>query len=188
MITSREVAYGTYGAWRLAKCDSSGLQFFDNTPQAFWRSFYAALIVAPVFAILVAIRLEDVAVTGGTLHLLAIETLSYIIGWFAFPLAMFYIAEQLDRSHCFLRYIAAYNWATVLQMGLFLVVTVIAHSGALPTTLAVLISLAATVAILAYQWFIARIGLDITGPTAAAIVFLDLMIGIVLNIFTNGAL
>ena len=65
MITPVEVVYATYGAWRLARFDCQGLQYFDNTPEAFWRSFYAAVIVAPPFAVLTALQLAEVELTSG---------------------------------------------------------------------------------------------------------------------------
>ena len=36
-----------YGAWRLALLDPSGLNWFDVSIEGFWRSFFAAAIVAP---------------------------------------------------------------------------------------------------------------------------------------------
>ncbi len=184
MITAREVAYATYGAWRLARFDPQAMRFFDNTPEAFWRSFYAAPIVAPAFAVLVTLRLNELGFDSSMAHILLVQTISYVVDWFAFPFVMLYLAELLDRQENYLRFIAARNWATVLQIALFLVIAAIGYGGLVGPGVAIALSIAATIAILVYQWFIARVGLDIRAPAAAAIVFLDLIIGILLNTVT----
>jgi hypothetical protein len=35
MVSAREASYAIYGAYRLARFDASGVQFFDDTPEAF---------------------------------------------------------------------------------------------------------------------------------------------------------
>ena len=42
-----EIAYGIYGAWRLARLDVTGMEVFDRTVAGFWKSFFAAVLVAP---------------------------------------------------------------------------------------------------------------------------------------------
>ena len=47
MVSLRELSIAMFGAWRFATLDRSAVQFFDNTPEAFWRSFNAALVALP---------------------------------------------------------------------------------------------------------------------------------------------
>ena len=56
MVTSREVVAALYGAYRLARFDPSGLALFDATIAGFSRSFFAAVLVAPVYLVLLLIR------------------------------------------------------------------------------------------------------------------------------------
>ncbi len=188
MISAREASIGIYGAWQLAKFDAQGLRFFDNSVEAFWRSFYASVIVLPAYAILVLLRLTEMPVTQGSLAVLMVEGTAYVIGWTAFPLVMHALARMLDRSQFYCRYIAAYNWSMVLRIALFLLVTATAASGILPAAMAGLITFVAIVAILAYQWFIARVGLEVSAAGACGIVFLDLVISLVLDAYTNALL
>ncbi len=188
MITAPEVAKALYGAWRLARFDPSGLDHFDNTVEAFWRSFYAMLIVAPGHVVLVALGHSAQVATRGPAEIFLIEAIGYVIGWFAFPLVMIYIAGQLDRGERYFRYIAATNWATVLQIGLYLLVAAVVHGLTLSRFTAVFVGLAAMVAVLVYLWFIARVGLDISGRAAAAIVGLDLGLSIVISEVTMAML
>ena len=185
MITAREASHGIFGAWQFAKFDAHGLTFFDNTVVAFWRSFYAALIVLPAYIILALLQLTDKEVTAGPFSVLVIESIAYVIGWVAFPLAAFYLARAMDRDQWYCRYIVAYNWAAVLQIALFVVVTAVAASGMFPMVLAATLTFVASIAILAYQWFIARTCLEISAGAACGFVFLDLVISVLLSGYTE---
>ncbi len=185
MISARETSIGIFGAWQLAKYDAQGLRFFDNTVTAFWRSFYAAVIVLPAYVILILLVIGELPVAVGGFAVLVIESIAYVIGWTAFPLAMYYLARTIDRDRFYCRYIAAYNWSAVLRIALFLIVAATAASGILPQAPAALINFAAYIAILAYQWFIARVGLEVSAPGACGIVLLDIVISLVIEGYTS---
>lgn len=173
MITAREATSAIYGAYRLARVDPRGLVYFDATIEGFWRSFYAALLVAPAYAILLALDPGDRPVTAGPVRLVLVEGIAYVIGWTAFPLAMVYVAQWLGRSQHYIRYIVAQNWANVLEMALFLSVAAIAAGSAAVAVLPLL----AWIAVLVYEWYIARTALEITGGQAAAVVALSVFLG-----------
>lgn len=80
---------------------------------------------------------------------------------------------------------AAWNWAVVLQVYLYLGVVAFASSGSLPQSLAALISLGTLVAVLVYQGFIACAALRIRFPAAMTIVLINLVIAIILNQVTS---
>ncbi len=186
MISVREASIGIFGAWQLAKYDAQGLRFFDNTVTAFWRSFFAAVIVLPAYVILIVLVLGGLPVAVGGVSVLVIESIAYVIGWTAFPLVMFYLARLIDRDRFYFRYIAAYTWSAVLRYALFLIVGVAAASGIPPpSAAAALINFAAYIAILAYQWFIARVGLEVSAPGAGGIVLLDIVISLVIEGYTS---
>jgi len=181
MITAREAGIGLFGAWQLAKFNAHGQQFFDNSVTMFWRSFSAAVIALPAYVITSLLPLGMKETTVGPLGVLIIEGIAYVIAWTLFPLVMFHVTKLIDRGRWYCRYIAAYNWATVLQVSLFLVVSLAVASGLLPSALAELLKFLAFVAVLAYQWFIARVMLEASGPAAMGIVLLDLVISVVLE-------
>lgn len=184
MVTGAEFMRAVYGAWRLALFDRTGLDHFDPTVEAYWKSFNAAVIVAPAYALLLALKLAAVDARAGLFTVAVVEILAYIIGWVAFPLIMVYVSERIGRFDRYLRYIAAHNWSNVIQVALILVVTAIAQ-GFLGSGNAGLLLIAAYLAILLYQWFIARTALDISGGGAAAIVGLDLAISFLINLVTS---
>lgn len=181
MITLREISYGLFGAWRLAHLDRSGLQYLDDSVEGFWRSFWAAALAAPGYLMLVSLRLSDKPLTSGPGRIFLIELIGYVIGWTLFPLAAWYLVGALGRSTRYIRYIVAYNWANVLQIALYVPVAVFAAGDVLPLPLTSLLGLAATAAVLYYQFFIARSALEIDPLPAAGLVAMDLMLGVLLS-------
>ncbi|MCZ6467897.1 MAG: hypothetical protein O6829_11555, partial [Alphaproteobacteria bacterium] len=120
MLSAREAATSLYGAYRLARFDARGMTYFETSLAGFWRSFYAAVIVAPVFAVLLAMRYAAGGEATDEVRFASVEAIAYVIAWVAFPLVMVSLARLLDREERYLGYIVAYNWASVLQNGLYL--------------------------------------------------------------------
>lgn len=181
MITVRDIAYGLFGAWRLAKLDPSGIRYFGDSMVDFWRSFFAAVLAAPAFAILIMLRLSDMPIQSGPWRIFLVEAIAYVIGWVLFPLVMVRIVQMIDKERNFVRYIVAYNWAVVLQITLSFIVAGIVTLDLMPSTLTQVLSALTDIAILIYQWFIARIALEIGGVGAAFIVVIDLIISVLLT-------
>ena len=124
-LTAREVVYSIFGAYRLAMLDKTGLNYLDRSPEGAIRSFNAALIVLPAYAVLVVLRLWDVLPDVSLLRFVTVEGLAYVISWTAFPLAMFHISGLLDRSERYFDFLSAYNWSSVIQMGVYLPVVAV---------------------------------------------------------------
>lgn len=185
MVSARELSIALYGAWRFATLDRSAIQYFDNTPEAFWRSFNAALVALPAYALLVMLSFTEHPVAAGPLRILFVEAIAYVIGWVLFPLVMVAFTDTTKSAANYFRFIAAWNWSIVLQAFLFLGVSAFVASGAVPENLGALISLVATLAIFFYQGFIARTTLDIPVPAAALIVIIDLGIAIGLSLISR---
>jgi hypothetical protein len=187
-LTARETVYSIFGAYRLAMLDKSGLSYLDRSPEGAIRSFYAALIVLPAYAVLVVLRLWDVLPEVSLLRFVTVEGLAYVISWTAFPLVMFHISGLLDRSGRYFDFLSAYNWSSVIQMGLYLPVVAIADSGLIPVGLGEGLVLIVTMLVLMYQWFIARTTLDINGGSAAGVVLLDMILAIFITGMADGML
>lgn len=184
MITTRELATALYGAWRLARLDPQGQNHFDASITGFWRSFQAAALLAPAYALLITFDIGQREITVDPLRLLLIQCLAYTINWTAFPLVMVSMAQRLDRKENYLRFIVAHNWANVLQMAVFLpVAAVAAYSVGVASEI---LPLVATVMIFFYQWFVARTVLGINPFQAVGIVVVDLVLGVALTLIVNG--
>lgn len=186
MVNVRELSTAIYGAWRFAMLDRSAVQYFDNSEYAFWKSFNAAAIAAPAYILLVLLSLVDQPVTASDTRIVVVETISYVIGWVLFPLVMIAFTDAVGSGRYYLRFIAAWNWAIVIQVFLILAVTAFSASGSIPHSAAAPLSLMSLIAIMFYQGFIARVTLDIQVPQAVLIVVIDLGLGIGLNIVNRG--
>jgi len=183
-----EIAVALFGAWRLAHLDKSGLGYFGESNEAFWKSFFAAVLIAPGYAILIAIHLSGRPVQVDWISLLAIEGLIYAIAWVAFPLAAYHIVEALGQGARYRRYIVAYNWSQTIQLAARLPVALIVVLEVLPAGFSGFLDLAIFLLLLGYSWFIARTALEISGLQAAMLVFVDLVLGFVVTAMADGAL
>ena len=172
MITLRDVVAGLTGAWRLARFDPNGMSYFDTTITGFWRSFFAAVICAPAYIVMVALDVHQTPVPASVERLVAVHSIAYVISWTAFPLAMTWAARLLDREQHYLRYITARNWASVLEMALFVPALTLAATDA--SWFDPLPAFAAFV-VFCYQWFVARTALATSGAQALAVVGLNLL-------------
>ncbi len=181
MITAREVTYGVYGAWRLAHLDPAGMQYLDTSARGFWRSFWAAAVISPAYALMVFMRLAERQAGGVTLRVLLIEIIAYAIGWTAFPLAAWYLLSALDKADRYFGYIVAYNWSYVIQICVYVPLALLDGVGALPDVVIGVLGMTAMAAILYYQYFIARTALQVDVPIAIGLVFMDVMLAILLQ-------
>jgi len=184
-MSAAEAAYALYGAARLARYDPAGLGFFGNTAADALRSFQAALVALPIYALLLTIELSRAPVAAPLLKVVLVEGVAYVAGWAALPLVIYQIADSIGRRDRVHRFIAAYNWSVVLQAGALLVAAAIFSLDLLPADVARVLWLAVIVAVLAYQWFVAKVGLELSAAGAAGIVAIDLLISLTLNAITS---
>lgn len=182
--STTEIAAALHGAIRLAQLDATGLRYFDRTVGGFWRSFFAAVLIAPAHIVLLVMT-RRVPESAGGWRVVAIEAIAYTIGWLAFPCAMLPVADLLKRRVRYFDYMVAYNWCNVPQIGLLLIVTALSAGEVLPGVLGVFLVRVALVSILIYQWFIARVGLSISATAAVALVLLDFVIGQLTDLVTQ---
>jgi hypothetical protein len=172
-----EVQLALGGALRLAVGDRRGLGFFDTSLDGFWRSFRAAAICFPLYLILVGFRVGPVEwERSGVPVVLIVETISYVISWVAFPLLILPLARLIGRENRFLAFMVVYNWSQIPQTVLFVLVALDGASGLLTPGSLAFARLAAAIAVLVYEWYIARVTLAITGAQATLIVIADLVL------------
>jgi hypothetical protein len=178
--TEMQTAIG--GALRLACGDRRALGLFDTSIEGFWRSFRAALICYPMYLVLVLIRVTPAQwAAAGVPRIIVVETLAYVIAWTAFPLLIMQLASWLDRPQRFLPFMVAYNWSQIPQTALITIVAVDRATGVFPPGAAQFAELAATIAVLVYEWYIARVALMVTGIQATLVVVLDIVLGVSLG-------
>ena len=172
MPDREEVLSALYGAYRLAWFDVSGMTLFNLTVEGFWRSFFAAVLVAPAYAVLVGLRAPAAEVNIALVFL--IESIGYVLAWCAFPLVALVLTRLLGLDRNYVALIVAHNWSAVLQMAVF--VAVVLLGVIVPAALGTLLVTVTTVAILVYQWFVIRTALQTSGAMALMLLLVDLVI------------
>ena len=181
---------GLRGALLLARGRPDGLLLMEDSAAGVARSFWAAVLCLPGFF---ALRLLAWSETGGPAfgvgHGLVAELLGFGCAWSGFALASMPLAEAAGRRAEWPRFIAAWNWANVVQYLVMLALTVPAALG-LPEALSSGLALAALGYAVWLEWFVARAALRIGGGRAVAFVVLDLLLGVliggVVGRLTNG--
>ncbi|HEX5796302.1 MAG TPA: hypothetical protein VFY19_10700 [Geminicoccaceae bacterium] len=179
MPDREEVYRSIYGAYRLAFLDPSGMAYFNLSVDGFWRSFFAAVLVAPGYVLLVAQKLTaqpDVLDLGWAI---LVQTLAYGLIWAAFPVIALVLTQLLGLSRNYVPLIVAVNWAAVLQLGVLLAAMAL---GLLVPALEGLVLLVVTGGLLFYQWFVIRTALQTTGGIALLMVLVDLVLNTTINL------
>ncbi|HYB56559.1 MAG TPA: hypothetical protein VEK12_10340 [Alphaproteobacteria bacterium] len=188
MIELREILYGLYGAYRLCRFDSQGLAYFNATLAGFWRSFFAAVLVAPAYFLIVFLDLDLSTVEASATRVFLLESAAYVVLVFAYPLAMYYICEAIDRQQQYFLYIVAYNWASVVLAAFQLPVDAISAGELLPKAVTNPLELAVRIVILVMLWFIARSALGIARLAAAGLVTLDFVLNLIVSSIVDARL
>lgn len=183
MPSLSETARALYGAYRLARMDAGGMAFFDATVDGFWKSFFAAVLVAPFYLVLMFVRMAGGGVEASVPRYLAVEAIAYVISWVIFPLVMVTLVRLFDREDRYLGFIVAYNWAAALQYGIYMPVAILTVGGVLLQPLGDIIAFGVLIAIMLYSWFVTRVALRVPGMLAALLVALDL----ILSLFVSAA-
>ena len=184
MISAAEVSRSIYGAWLFARFNGNGITYFANTVDGFWRSFWAAVLVLPAYAILLILRDTGGNYGVGASTAILVHSISYVMGWIAFPFLMYYVGLKFNRDQWYCRYIAAYNWAVVIQIALLLIVSVITSSGIISQNAGWTAVRLVVLFMLVYRGFIAYVGFQATLPGAAAIVLIDFSLNIILEFWS----
>lgn len=173
-----EARLALIGLWRLLRGDHGGLDCFDRSVDGFWRSFRAAIPCYPLYLLLLLMRVGAADWrSAGAVRILTVETIGYIISWVAFPLAMLSLARWIGRSDRFFEFMVPYNWYQLPQSLLFIVVGFLAATAPADSAAAQLVAVIAAAAVLAFEWYLARIALDTTRAAAALVVLVDLVLG-----------
>jgi hypothetical protein len=183
MLEREEVLGALYGAYRLARLEPAGMTYFNLTFDGFWRSFFAAILVAPAYAILIGLRVAEQPEPVDLGLLVITESIGYVLAWCAFPLVAIVLTRILGLARNYVPLIVALNWTAVLQTAVFLVVVLLGP--VLPEVVAALLVTLTTGAILAYQWFVIKTALQTSGGIALMLLLVDLVVTSTINLGAN---
>jgi hypothetical protein len=161
--------------------DPRAAALFENTYSGALRSYWAVLVILPVYLLVIAIEsvvpstsIGNFGVLSGHSGLLVAslaEFCVFTLCWFvAWPLVVDRIAPYLGCEENFFRYVSAYNWMHVPYVlgGLLFwggALTGVIHSGNHFTATLTLVMI-----LWVYHWFVLRHALGLNGGFAAMMV------------------
>jgi hypothetical protein len=156
-------------AWRVITLDSDGLRDFSVTADAFWNSFKAFFIVAPMYlySSQMGARLSQPPVEASPMF--ASFALLALL-WVAWPWAMITVSHMLGVQRNYVRYVIAYNWTTVYVVAAIIPVLLLRQADLIGAGLAALLSLVVIGWSLFIRWYVARKTLEVDGMVATVLV------------------
>lgn len=166
---AREARAGIYGAVRLAARDPKGLDGFNLTVAGFWRSFLAAALALPFFAVermaarIIVAELDPDRRLPTPLEDLAV----YLAGWPLAAAALLGACMLLRRTDRFAAGVIALNWLTVLTQMAVCIAELAA--AAVPEGFT-LIVISVLMAILVFEYRVLRIALALDIAPAIGVV------------------
>jgi hypothetical protein len=169
MIPASELRDSLWGAWRLAHLDPSGIRWLNLSSDGFYRSFFAAVLIAPAYFLVAWVGSMPGPEPAATPpRSIIADVISYPLLWLVFPLLLAVAARPLGLGRQYAAGVIALNWAQVVIMAVVLPITLFALTGALGP-FGALLYLSAYAASLFYTWFVLRTALETTGAIAAAL-------------------
>ena len=180
MVPMEEAVRSIFGAYRLARLDARGITLFNGTREGAVNSFWAAALLLPFYAILLAIDWVGKDVALG--RVLIVESLAYVIAWTAFPVLMIPIVRAMNRWERYCSFLAVYNWTQVIQMAAVMLPILLVYSRLLPNGIGEPLLFVVHLLLLIYEGYVIRLALSIGGLEAAGLVFFDLMVGVTLRL------
>lgn len=184
MLSRREFATVIAGLNAVLRFRADAFGFFDSSLAGFWKSFWAAAIAAPVWLLLVTRHMTE-AQAAAPVTFLAAHLVAYAIGWLAFPLLMVRVSVFLDRWPRYFHYMVAYNWFQLCQSLIWLPLVLVSDNAAPGGGMVTVLWLVTNGLLFAYGWFIARRGLGVDGASAAALVLIDFLLGMLIDGITE---
>jgi hypothetical protein len=181
MTLGEEASRSVSGAWGLLRRDPAAPTAFNATPDGFWRSFFAAVLLLPLYLAYLALIGPPPGAENapaGTRWL--VQFFVYIIDWAAWPLIALYMTRLMDCSDRVVGYIVAYNWSQILTSPFLIGLDVLGRI-ALPQEIGLILELAGLAGVLFYAYLVARHMLGVVVGKAIVLVLTALLLGLVLR-------
>jgi hypothetical protein len=176
MPSFAEIAAALFGAWRLAHLDKSGLQAFDFSVAGAYKSFFAAVIVAPGYFLLLMLVYAERSIEAPLAMIVPMVAGGYVILWVLFPLVAHSLLNGLAMGQRFIPLLVAYNWAQCLVVYAILPIAAVSASGMLGGFGQLLSFLMQIFIAPAYLWFVMRTALQGNGHIAFGLLMLTIFL------------
>ena len=197
MPSFAEIWRALHGAWRLLLLDHRGLADFDGSLSGGLRSFWAIAFVLPLNIAIAAI--DELGPTSEMLppHSAVFQRVVGLLAWPLLLLVMYGLVRWHGRAERYWLFVATYNWTQIpLTLAALVIGALFALAGnlvdlsdlgsasggtALAAEAAILVGAALSVAVYAYEWYVAWLSLDAGIALPIIVVLLDIVSGLALD-------
>lgn len=182
---ANEIAAGVTGAWGLFLRDKQALSLIDCSPRGAARSFRLAVLLAPVYLVILALVWAPFWPNLDLGILVLVEGLTWVIGWTAMPLIVYWLSGLIGVRDNWFAFVAAYNWTAPIQMAIALIVILLTAIPMFQGAAAFVVFLVATFIRLSYLVFVTRVALDVGSGAAVGLTALDFVLALILEAQSN---
>ena len=182
MLHRDEIVQSLTGAWRLFLDRPDAMRCFDVSTDGFWRSFYAIILIVPVYALIglsewTQILAEpDAAGTFQGNAFVINKALTAGFDWITLPIVLALAAPPLRINQTYAAFIVARNWGAVLSNAIAAIVPVMFLLGIVGSGAANVILIVILIVLIRYNFLIARRALGADVRLATGIVIGDIAI------------
>jgi hypothetical protein len=183
----REIARSIGAVMALARGDKTAVARLDLTFSGFWRSFGAAIVVAPLALLFTyAERLmwpevrPRAPLPPPVLHYVA-ELVAFAAYWEALPIVMIFMTRALGLTRRFVPFVVAWNWSNVVTALLLTPPILLFLVGGASTQGALVVGTASTLLSVAFQARVTEATLGTGVLASLGISILNLVIGLALS-------
>ncbi len=170
---------GLSGALRLARGRADGLLLFPADLISAARSFWAAALCVPLYALMLVLSWHQVGWPADLPHEAVLQAVLFVLGWAAYAVISFEMLSALGIAGRWPRFIIVWNWVNVVQYGLLLVSAAPGAAGA-PDWVGETCTLVAQGWTLWLEWYAIRLALGCSRVMAALIMAPDVVLGLFL--------
>lgn len=157
------------GVVRLARRDPDALARFDLTPDGCRRSFFAAVLLLPLYVVFWANQGTPGAEAAIPFaRRVLVEGINYPLVWTLWPLIVFYVARAAGWGDRYFAYVAVYNWTQIFSQGVMLLAA-ITFLPAIEPAARLNLWLLMLLGFLVFEAYVAKRTLGITWAQAAAL-------------------
>ncbi len=197
-----EISSSIRGAWQLFVMDPRGMSQFNLSAVGFWNSFFAAIILAPIyFFVLLAqyklnrevqkIDLEQNPATPTVAQIpdlsdyLLAQGIAYVALWAAFPIVMLWATRLINIQDKYIPFVVAYNWSTVAVMTVYLPPFALYYFGLVGIVGAIAPLLSILLVVVIYRWYVAYAALGLPAVACLGFVTLDFVVSVIIQVGAN---
>lgn len=158
------------GAWEFVKLNPRAMDHFDTSAEAFWKSFWAILLVAPLFLLGLNVSFDQ-AVEHGHQVSLAAHIIEFLLRLPLIAVVMIFFTRFLRIDTYYTNMIIAFNWLWVIANYIILPISMLITMGVVPLQVGTLGLMAVAIYLELYvTWFLFKQSLQISGWLAFGVV------------------